>query len=208
MHQERFARKVAWDFANKYSQAQEYGKATLYTPIEARIMLTLTSKKSRGARIRRQFRSIHAPDEKKRLELRWTGYSSKIQEPTCHSYSQWRGAQTRKPKYTFIILISSWQCKYSTKRLLFHRLELCEDHGYSYEWLSGQKTTVDQRGADDFIQNAQLRTSCCSRNFSTSSGGNSSSTSTSQDLSSTSPAQERSDELAPRVWCGSPSETF
>ena len=44
--------------------------------------------------------------------------------------------------------------------------------------------------------------------FSTSSGGNSSSTSTSQDLSSTSPAQERSGELAPRVWCGSPSETF
>ena len=38
-------------------------------------------------------------------------------------------------------------------------------------------------------------------------GGNSSSTSTSQDLSSTSPAQERSGERAPRVWCGSPSET-
>ena len=33
------------------------------------------------------------------------------------------------------------------------------------------------------------------------------STSTSQDLSSTSPAQERSDEQAPREWCGSPSET-
>ena len=43
--------------------------------------------------------------------------------------------------------------------------------------------------------------------FSISSGSNSSSTSTSQDLSSTSPAQERSDELAPRECCGSPSET-
>ena len=42
--------------------------------------------------------------------------------------------QTRKPKKA-----SSWQCKYSTKRLLFYRLELCEDHGFSYEWLSGQK---------------------------------------------------------------------
>ena len=42
--------------------------------------------------------------------------------------------------------------------------------------------------------------------LSASSGSNSSSTSTSQDLSSTSPAQERSDELAPRSWCGSPSE--
>ena len=27
-------------------------------------------------------------------------------------------------------------------------LSLCEDHGYSNEWVSGQKTTVDQRGED------------------------------------------------------------
>ena len=96
VHQERFARKVAWDFANKYSQAQEYGKATLYTPIEARIMLAPPSKKSRGARIRRQFRSVHAPDEKKKLELRWTGYFAKIQEFSCHSYSQWRSAHNEE----------------------------------------------------------------------------------------------------------------
>ena len=38
-------------------------------------------------------------------------------------------------------------------------------------------------------------------------GSNSSETSTPQDLSSTSPAQERSDEPAPRRWCGSPSKT-
>ena len=43
--------------------------------------------------------------------------------------------------------------------------------------------------------------------LSTSSGSNSSETSTSQDLSSTSPVQERSDELVPRRWCGSPSRT-
>ena len=56
------------------------------------------------------------------------------------------------------------------------------------------------------MQNGQLRTSCCSV-VSTSSGSKSSSTSTSLDLSSTSPAQERSDELAPREWCGPPSKT-
>ena len=39
-----------------------------------------------------------------------------------------------------------------------------------------------------------------------SSGSNSSSTSTLQDLSPTSPAQERSDGLAPREWCRSPSK--
>ena len=25
----------------------------------------------------------------------------------------------------------------------------CEEHGYTYEWVSGQKTTVDQRGEDN-----------------------------------------------------------
>ena len=31
--------------------------------------------------------------------------------------------RTRKQKYTFSILISSWQCNYSKKRVLYHRLE-------------------------------------------------------------------------------------
>ena len=55
------------------------------------------------------------------------------------------------------------------------------------------------------MQHGQLRTSSFPR-LSTSSRTNSSSTSTSQDLL-TSPAQERSDELAPRECCGSPSTT-
>ena len=72
--------------------------------------------------------------------------------------------------------------------------------------VSGQKPRSTKEG---------MTTVCKTDNFvplvvpglSTSSGSNSSTTSTSQDLSSTSPAQERSDELAPRRWCGSPSET-
>ena len=43
--------------------------------------------------------------------------------------------------------------------------KLCEDHGYSYEWVSGKRTTVDQRGEDNCMQNGQPRTSCCSRDI-------------------------------------------
>ena len=71
--------------------------------------------------------------------------------------------------------------------------KLCEDHGYSCEWVSGQKPQLTKEGKTN---------ACKTDNFvhlvvpglSTSSGNNSSSTSTSQDLSST-----RSDGLAPRV---------
>ena len=84
--------------------------------------------------------------------------------------------------------------------------KLCEDHGYSFEWVSGQKPWLTQEGktimckTDNFVP-------LVVPGLSTSSGGNSSSTSTLQDLSSTSPAQERSDGPAPADWCGSPSKT-
>ena len=81
--------------------------------------------------------------------------------------------------------------------------KLCEDHGYSYEWVSGQKPRLTKEGktitckTDNFVHFVVP-------GLSTSSGSNSSSTSALQDLSSTSPAQERSDGLAPGDWCGSP----
>ena len=79
--------------------------------------------------------------------------------------------------------------------------KLCEDHWYSFEWVSGQKPRLTKEGktilckTDNFVP-------LVVPGFSTSS---SSSTSTSQDLS-TSPAQERSDEHAPREWCRSSSK--
>ena len=84
--------------------------------------------------------------------------------------------------------------------------KLCEEHGYTYEWASGQKPRLIKEGktlvckTDNFVP-------LVVPGLSTSSGSNSSSTSTSQDLSTTSPAQERSDELAPREFCGAPSKT-
>ena len=81
--------------------------------------------------------------------------------------------------------------------------KLC--HGYSCEWVSGQKPRLPKD-----VNTIMCKTDNCVplvvTSLSISSWSNSSSTSTSQGLSSTSPAQERSDELAPREWCGSPSK--
>ena len=41
--------------------------------------------------------------------------------------------------------------------------KLCEEHGYFYEWVSGQKPRFDQTREDNYLQNGQFRTSCCSR---------------------------------------------
>ena len=79
--------------------------------------------------------------------------------------------------------------------------KLCDDLGYSYEWVSGQKPRLTKQGK---------KFSCKTDNFvplvvpglSSSSDTSSSSTSLPQDSSSTSssPATERSDEPAPGNW--------
>ena len=77
---------------------------------------------------------------------------------------------------------------------------------HTNEWVSGQKPRLTKEGTtilcktDNFVP-------LVVPGLSTSSGSNSSSTSTSQDLSTTNPYQERSDELATRECCGSPSKT-
>ena len=89
--------------------------------------------------------------------------------------------------------------------------KLCEDHGYSNEWISGQKPRLTKE---------EKTIVCKTDNFvplvvpglSTSSGSLSSSPSPPQDSLSTSsstspsPDQERSDELAPRDWYRSSSK--
>ena len=115
--------------------------------------------------------------------------------------------QTRKHKYTFTTSISSWQCNYSKKRLLFHRLEN-----------SAKTTDIPMSGSavKNHVWPKKGRQLCAKRTtsyllvvpgLSTTSGSNSSSTPALQDLSSTSPAQERSDGPAPGDWCGSPWKT-
>ena len=57
------------------------------------------------------------------------------------------------------------------------------------------------------MQNGQLRTSCCCRVIHQFWEQFVVNIDIAGFVSSTSPAQERSDELAPREWCGSPSKT-
>ena len=41
--------------------------------------------------------------------------------------------------------------------------KLCEDHGYSYEWTSGQKPQLTKNGKNNFVQYGKCRTDCCPR---------------------------------------------
>ena len=117
--------------------------------------------------------------------------------------------QTRKHKKMFTILISSWRCNYSKKRLLFYRFEnsaktteiptsgsAVTNHGWPKRRRHLFATwTISCRllfpGYPPILVAFRLQHR----------------QSTLQELSSRTPAQERSDGLAPENWCGSPSKT-
>ena len=92
------------------------------------------------------------------------GYFAKIQEPHCGAYSHWRSAYKRggtriRSQYKSIrdgAITRRHACSSITwKPLRRTRIHL---------WMGQQsKTTVEQRGNDNFTRNEQLRTSCCSR---------------------------------------------
>ena len=41
--------------------------------------------------------------------------------------------------------------------------KICDENGYSYEWINGQKTTSHQKRDSDTLQHGELRSYCGSR---------------------------------------------
>ena len=166
LHQERCARREAWDLSNKiFSSSRMPTKLRFYFPVEARVMPAPTSKKTRGVRIRSRFRSVNAHDEQKRLKLKWIGYFAKIHEHLCGANLKWESACTRGstgvrsrswPLRDCAITRRNACCSIVWKTLRRPRISI-------YEWVCGQNTTVGQRGEDNCMRNGQFRTSCRAR---------------------------------------------
>ena len=83
---------------------------------------------------------------------------------------------------------------------------LCEEHGYTYEWASCQKPHLTKQWKKTLCKTGNV-VPLVVLGLSSNSGTSSSSTSPPQDPSSTSssPASERSDELAPGSWSRNPA---
>ena len=70
LHQERCARKVAWDSAKNIFKFKNADKTKFYSSIEAKRMPALTSKSPEEQEFCSRFRSINAHAEQKGFELR------------------------------------------------------------------------------------------------------------------------------------------
>ena len=153
-------------FGENICKLKNSDKAAFKTLVEARAMLAPTSK--------RPYERVFAVDSgasmhkmsKKRVKLRGIGHFAKVENPYCGAYTQWRSAYKRggtcfrsrfKPICHCAITRGNAYSLIAWKTLRRPR--------YSFEWVSGQKTTVDQRREDNFMQNGQLRNSFHSRVF-------------------------------------------
>ena len=153
LHQERCARRVAWNLAKQIYMLKNADNASFHTPLEARVVPAPTSKRPDE----REF----AVDSGASMCMLSKKNSSSVEMDTVK--------RSRTPA---VVLTANGEVQaHEEAQVIVHDLfvtvhlldetladlslgKLCEDHGYSYEWVQRSKTTVDQNG--------QLRTSCCS----------------------------------------------
>ena len=146
MHQERCARKVAWDLVKHIYKLKNADKTTLCTPIDAKVMPapTPTRPKERefvvdsGASMHMMSKKELSPEEMD---------SKKVQDSHCGIDCQWE-KHTHEEAQVFVHdlnLFVAVQLFQETPAILLLG-QLCEDHGYSCEWVSGQKPRLTNMG--------------------------------------------------------------
>ena len=178
-------------------QAHKYGQSYVLS-VEARAMLAPTSKLPED----REFvvdtgASMHMMS-KKGFEPSRNGYSAELQDSYDGGNGQRGCKQTRKHKFTFTILISSWRCKYSTTSLQFYHLKSSAKKRI-FLWVVQQSKTRLTKNGQEFLCKTEKFVPLVVPGVSSDSGIRSSSTAPPQDSSGTisSPATERSDKQAP-----------
>ena len=112
-----------------YLQAQECGQSYVLYICWSQGHAGAHVEKTRRTIIRSRFRPIIAHAEQKQIKLRWTGYFAKVQKPTVVGTANGEVQTNEEVKYTFTILISSWQSNYSKKRLLPRVDQRSKNHG-------------------------------------------------------------------------------
>ena len=137
LKQERCARRDAWEMAKSIFKLKEKDKATFHTPSEVWCL-----RAPENLWWNRVLQCTIA--EQERSEVCGSGAYSSILKPYNGYHSRWRSANKRgsnsvHPRFGFF-RDSTDPRGFASSSLSLGKL--CEDHGYSYEWTSGQKPQV------------------------------------------------------------------
>ena len=162
--QQRCARGKAWNLAKNIYKLKEKDKTTFYSPSEERVLPAASTKEpeEREFVVDSAGACMHLVSEK--------------ETPTLLSWRQWGHWEVRRRWWR-----PTARCK-QEKKAMVHVKELdlfvtvmlleetpavlslgklCEDHGNTFHWTSGQKNTSHQKGQENQSQYIELRTFRC-----------------------------------------------
>ena len=118
--QERCAREAAWRLAESILK----NKAAFFSP------------------------SVDAQDQQKGLEFCWDGYFDDVEKSYDSHNRQWREVQTHEEATVYVKeldLFLTMKVLENTPAVLSLG-KLCDEHGYSYEWINSQKPHLIKNG--------------------------------------------------------------
>ena len=171
MHQERCARKAAWDLANNIYKLKNSDKTMFYVPGEVKAMPAPTSKR---------------PEEREFVVD--SGASMHMMSKKELSSQEMRTVQLLEETPAVLSLG-----------------KVCKDHGYSCEWVSGQKLRLTKDGKSIVCKTDKF-VPLVVRGLSVNSGSSSSSTSLPQESLSTEANQASGNRAASSSSSGSVCE--
>ena len=147
MHQERCACRVAWNLAKQIHMLRNADNASFHTPVEARVVPAPTSKR---------------PDER---EFVVDSGATMCMLSKKNSSSGEMDTVKRSRTPTVVLTANGEVQAHEEAQVFVHDLnlfvtvhlldetpadlslgKLCEDHGYSHEWSSGQKPRLTKEG--------------------------------------------------------------
>ena len=142
LHQERCARRAAWDLAKAFYRLKNSDKATFYTPKQAKVMPAPTSRRLEERGFVVDSGASNAHDEQKRIEFRRMMTVKRSRTPAAVLTANWH---TREEAQVFVHDLNQLQQLEETPAVLSLG-NFCKDHGQSNEWVSGQKPRLTEDG--------------------------------------------------------------
>ena len=158
LHQERCARRVASDLATKKNKLKNADKATFCTPVEARVPKSPEEREF----VVESRASMHMMS-KKELSSDELDTLRRSRNPTVlHTANDEHMNEKAQENFQDLNLFVTVQFLEETPAFLSLG-KLCEDHGYSYEWVRRQKPRVTKEEKTIADKTHNFCTSCCSR---------------------------------------------
>ena len=143
--QEQGARKAAWKLAKSVFKLQEHQRATFFSPSENRCLPASTLKPEE--RICCQLRSVNAHDQQKDLSDEEMDTLTKSCSPTIVITANGE-VQTQEEAIVYVKELGIFLIMkvFDNTPAVLSLGKLCDENGYSYEWINGQKPHLIEDG--------------------------------------------------------------